>query len=113
VPTTEPARSPFRCGCSKRLLATTQLHPRTFGEVDPDFAYDELPLALAVALRLHAAGASKDLIATALAIEPEGVSAFLAVAEAKLRHAAGPSIDLPLTRGPEPSRPEMQEPRDV
>ena len=81
--------------------------------MDPDFAYDELPLALAVALRLHAAGASKDLIATALAIEPEGVSAFLAVAEAKLRHATNPSIDLPLASDPERSRAETQGPRDA
>jgi hypothetical protein len=55
--------------------------------VDREAAYDELPLVLAVALRLHTAGASTELIATALAIAPEGVGSLLAIAEAKLRHA--------------------------
>jgi hypothetical protein len=46
----------------------------------------QLPQALAVALRLHRAGADAALIATALGIEPEGVPSLLIVAEAKLRH---------------------------
>jgi hypothetical protein len=47
----------------------------------------ELPLELAVALRLRDAGASDELIAAALAIELEGVGPLLAVAEAKLRRS--------------------------
>jgi hypothetical protein len=43
-----------------------------------------LPLALAVALRLHEEGAEDALIASALAIEPEGVRPLLEVARAKL-----------------------------
>lgn len=46
---------------------------------------DQLPLALAVAVRLSDAGAPHALIAHALAVEPEGVPALLAVAQAKLR----------------------------
>jgi hypothetical protein len=57
--------------------------------VEPETGYDQLPVELAIALRLHKAGASDDLIATALAIEPQGVASFLAVAEAKLRRAGG------------------------
>jgi hypothetical protein len=47
-----------------------------------------LPLALAVALRLHEAGADKTLIAAALAIEPEGVGPLLQLARAKLDRIA-------------------------
>jgi hypothetical protein len=42
-----------------------------------------LPLAYAVALRLHAAGADDPLIATALGIETEGVGPLLELARAK------------------------------
>jgi hypothetical protein len=45
---------------------------------------DELPFPYAAALRLAHAGASKEMIATALAIEPEGVSALIQLAHAKL-----------------------------
>jgi hypothetical protein len=48
-------------------------------------AIADLPVALAIAVRLRGAGASDTLIATALAIEPEGVEPLLEVAEAKLR----------------------------
>jgi hypothetical protein len=47
-----------------------------------------LPLALAVALRLHEAGADETLIAAALAIEPEGVGPLLQLARAKLDRIA-------------------------
>jgi|Tabmets5t2r1_1033131.scaffolds.fasta_scaffold02965_2 hypothetical protein len=47
-----------------------------------------LPLALAVALRLHEAGADQTLIAAALAIEPEGVGPLLQLATAKLDRIA-------------------------
>ena len=57
------------------------MHRPTYGRR----GLDQLPLALAVALRLHDAGAPHALIAHALAIEPEGVGALLEVAEAKLR----------------------------
>jgi hypothetical protein len=48
-------------------------------------ALAELPQALAVALRLHRAGVDDEVIATALAIEPQGVPSLLEVAEAKLQ----------------------------
>jgi hypothetical protein len=48
----------------------------------------QLPLALAVALRLHEAGADDELIAAALAIEPEGVAPLLGLARAKLDRLA-------------------------
>lgn len=48
----------------------------------------QLPLALAVALRLHEAGADDELIATALAIEPAGVAPLLDLARAKLDRLA-------------------------
>jgi hypothetical protein len=54
------------------------------GDVDRDRALGELPLAHAVALRLQAAGADEQTIAAALGIDPAGVPALLAVAEAKL-----------------------------
>jgi hypothetical protein len=47
-----------------------------------------LPLALAVALRLHEASADETLIAAALAIEPEGVGPLLHLARAKLDRIA-------------------------
>ena len=47
-----------------------------------------LPLAMAVALRLHEAGADGTLIASALAIEPEGVGPLLQLARAKLDRIA-------------------------
>jgi hypothetical protein len=60
--------------------------------VEPETGYEQIAVELAIALRLHKAGASDELIATALAIEPEGVASILAVAEAKLRRAsANPS----------------------
>ena len=62
-----------------------QLQDRAIAGVAPEAADDELPVALAIALRLRHAGASDELIATALGIEPEGVGSLLTVAEAKLR----------------------------
>jgi hypothetical protein len=50
-----------------------------------DAADTELALELAVALQLRDAGASPELIAAALSIEPEGVRPLLEVAEAKRR----------------------------
>ena len=52
-----------------------------------------LPLALAIGLRLHEAGAADALIATGLGIEPEGVRPMLELARAKLcrLEAAEPS----------------------
>ncbi len=44
-----------------------------------------LPLAHAVAVRLHEQGADDELIAVALDIEVEGVDPLLAIAHAKLR----------------------------
>jgi hypothetical protein len=52
--------------------------------VDRAARIGRLPLALAVALRLHEEGAEDALIASALAIEPEGVGPVLEVARAKL-----------------------------
>jgi hypothetical protein len=52
--------------------------------MDLEAAHAQLPLALAVALRLRDVGATDDLIASALAIEPEGVGPLLMVAQAKL-----------------------------
>jgi hypothetical protein len=59
-----------------------------------------LPLAHAVALRMHEAGADEALIAAALAIEPECVGPLLALARAKseriARNAEAPgSADAP------------------
>ena len=48
----------------------------------------QLPLALAVALRLREAGADDGLIAAALAIEPDGVAPLLDLARAKLDRLA-------------------------
>jgi hypothetical protein len=45
---------------------------------------DELPFPYAAALRLAQAGASEEMIATALAIEPQGVPALMQLAHAKL-----------------------------
>jgi hypothetical protein len=44
-----------------------------------------LPLAHAVAVRLHEQGADDELIAAALDIEVEGVEPLMAIAHAKLR----------------------------
>jgi hypothetical protein len=54
-----------------------------------------LPLALAIGLRLHEAGAADTLIATGLGIEPEGVPPMLDLARAKLGtlQAARPNND--------------------
>lgn len=52
--------------------------------MDRERALDELPPLYAVALRLAAAGAAPSLIASAVGIEPEAVTGFLAIAEAKL-----------------------------
>lgn len=48
----------------------------------------QLPLALAVVLRLHEAGAEEQLIAAALAIGPDGVPLLLELARAKLDRIA-------------------------
>jgi hypothetical protein len=57
---------------------------------------DELPFTYAAALRLAHAGASQEMIATALAIEPEGVPALMQLAHAKLDAiAAGTSAKPP------------------
>jgi hypothetical protein len=53
--------------------------------VDRDKQIRRLPLALAIGLRLHEAGAANALIATGLGIEPEGVPPMLELARAKLR----------------------------
>lgn len=52
--------------------------------VDRSEQIRQLPLALAVALRLRDAGAADELIAAALAIEAEGVASVLGLARAKL-----------------------------
>jgi len=59
----------------------------------------QLPLALAVALRLDEARAGEALIATALAIEPDGVAPLLDLARAKLDRIAR-SDPNPLEREP-------------
>jgi hypothetical protein len=53
--------------------------------VDRDEHIRRLPIALAVGLRLHEAGAPDTLIASGLGIEPEGVPPMLELAQAKLR----------------------------
>ncbi len=50
---------------------------------------DQLPTALAVALRLQAAGHSEEVIGTALGVPVEGVAALLHVARAKLDNLPG------------------------
>ncbi len=52
--------------------------------MDRDTQIRRLPLALAIGLRLHEAGAADTLIAVALDIEPEGVPPMLELARAKL-----------------------------
>jgi hypothetical protein len=55
-----------------------------------------LPVALAIGLRLHEAGATDTLIAAGLGIEPEGVPPILELAKAKLwRLQAGERTDKP------------------
>jgi hypothetical protein len=56
--------------------------------VDRSGQIRQLPLALAVALRLHEAGAEETLIAAALAIEPDAVAPLLDLARAKLDRIA-------------------------
>jgi hypothetical protein len=58
------------------------------GRVDRPGQIRQLPLALAVALRLHEAGAGEQLVATALAIEPDEVAPLLDLARAKLDRIA-------------------------
>ena len=60
--------------------------------MDRDAQIRRLPLALAIGLRLHEAGATDALIAAGLGIEPEGVLPMLALARASLARlaAAGP-----------------------
>jgi hypothetical protein len=72
--------------CRSALLTPGWRRVPTLQRVDTDRALALLPQALAVALRLHRAGADAALIATALGIEPEGVPSLLIVAEAKLGH---------------------------
>jgi hypothetical protein len=62
---------------------TTDARDHKLGNIDHDEILQRLPLALAVAMRLHEAGADPALIATALGIEPEGVGPLLSVARAK------------------------------
>jgi hypothetical protein len=50
---------------------------------------DELPFPYAAALRLAHAGAGDELIAAALAIEPQGVSTVVQLAHAKLDAIVG------------------------
>ena len=52
--------------------------------MDRDARIRRLPLALAIGLRLHEAGAADSLIAAGLGIEPEGVPPMLELARAKL-----------------------------
>jgi len=52
--------------------------------VNRDARIGHLPLALAIGLRLHEAGAADALIAVGLGIEPEGVPPMLELAKAKL-----------------------------
>jgi len=52
--------------------------------MDRDTQIRRLPLALAIGLRLHEAGAADTLIAVGLGIEPEGVPPMLELARAKL-----------------------------
>jgi hypothetical protein len=54
--------------------------------VNRDARIRRLPLALAIGLRLHEAGAADALIAVGLGIEPEGVPPVLELAKAKLNH---------------------------
>jgi hypothetical protein len=64
--------------------------------VDRSGLIRQLPLALAVALRLHEAGADDGLIAAALAIEPDEVAPLLGLARAKLDRLArnGPAHEV-------------------
>ena len=56
--------------------------------MDHDARIGQLPLALAIALRLHQAGAADSLIAAGLGIEPDGVRPMLEIARAKLERVA-------------------------
>ena len=57
----------------------------TTERITRDALLRRLPLAHAVAVRLHEQGAEDTLIAGALDIEVEGVDPLLAIAHAKLR----------------------------
>ena len=61
--------------------------PSTVVAMDRDARIRRLPLALAIGLRLHEAGAADTLIAAGLGIEPEGVPPMLELAQAKLSPA--------------------------
>lgn len=52
--------------------------------MDRAVALDRIPLFYAVAVRLKDAGASSELIAAGLGVEPEAVPSLLEVAEGKL-----------------------------
>jgi hypothetical protein len=58
--------------------------------VNRDTLIRRLPLALAIGLRLHEAGAPDTLIAAGLGIEPEGVLSMLELARAKLDRLEAP-----------------------
>jgi hypothetical protein len=77
--------------------------------VDRSELIRQLPLALAVALRLHEAGAGDGLIAAALAIEPDGVAPLLDLARAKLDRLArnGPSHQA-RAQAPHPASPHRE-----
>jgi hypothetical protein len=69
--------------------------------MDRDVARQFLPEPHALALRLHDAGASEQIIAVALEIEPEGVAGLLRIARAKLdalEQAAAPETGRRVTR---------------
>ena len=77
-----PGRDP--AVCSSALLRTCRDPPSTVVAMDRDARIRRLPLALAIGLRLHEAGAADTLIAAGLGIEPEGVPPMLELAQAKL-----------------------------
>lgn len=72
--------------------------------MDRDRQIRRLPLALAIGLRLHEAGAADTLIAVGLGMEPEGVPPMLELARVKLGKlkAAGRAED---HDGPRPGGP--------
>jgi hypothetical protein len=85
---TSCARStPVQAGgsLSSAVLKTALTGSCTVTQVSRDGRIRQLPLALAIALRLHEAGAADPLIAIGLGIEPEGVPPVLELAKAKLR----------------------------
>ena len=85
-------------GKEEMQYRATDVCPRSSAyrvRVDRSAQIQQLPLALAVALRLHEARAGETLIATALAIEPDGVAPLLDLARAKLARIArtGPNSE--------------------